>query len=760
MNTTAIPPCPPTGTKRKVFAMTIRHIVLVLLLTLPSVARSQDLGAVAFQQAVNDFENGMRLMCVAAHPDDEDGASLALHRYKYGVKTFAVLATKGEGGQNEIGPELYADLAVIRTEEMKAAAAIEGAELHFLNLPEFGYSKTMEETLEVWGEEETLRRMVRVIRALRPHVIITHHGRMKDHGHHQAIGWAVQEAFDLAADPKKFLEDGLEPWQTLRLYIRDFTGQSESAAVLDISALDDLRGKTYTEIAADALRVHKSQGMEYFIERLLDGQPKAYYDLVKSAPGDASIPPLGDDIGPLFDGLNVPLSPLDMAQGSAAGVLSALQKVNNPGATKLEMMMRQFRFEIFPEDAVMTPGQSATVRVEFRDFGEAEAAKVRLNNGTLLTPDENGAVEAELPFTLPEDEPLTLPKRDHVFEQNYQAPQIHIPYTITPVDGTKALSGTLDARVEVAPEVDVDFLDAPYLWIRGRTEAQSVDIRMRNNKNGAADVSWSVTPPKGWTASAPWGLLQFAKEDEEQVRSLVFEAPDDVPVGDYEFTIETPGKTHVSHIRVADMVIPAKKNVGVIQSYDDTFLRTLERLGVPHAAITDRDFGADRLDAFDTIIVDIRAYRYRPDLAANNRAVLDWVSRGGTLLVQYQKTFDWLPEFAPYPIQLSRNRVTREDAAMTILQPEHPIFTTPNVIQPEDWEGWIQERGLYFPDKWDDAYTSLIACHDPGEIIPPGSLLVAGYGAGKYVYTALGWYRQLRELHPGALRVFANMLAL
>ena len=126
----------------------------------------------------------------------------------------------------------------------------------------------------------------------------------------------------------------------------------------------------------------------------------------------------------------------------------------------------------------------------------------------------------------------------------------------------------------------------------------------------------------------------------------------------------------------------------------------------------------------------------------------------------YHKTFDWNSDYAPYPISLSRNRVTREDAEVSVLVPEHPLLNEPNKIGPSDWDGWIQERGLYFPSTWHEAYTPLIATNDPGEDIPPGSYLVATHGKGNYVYTALGWYRQLRELHPGALRCFANMLAL
>jgi hypothetical protein len=197
-----------------------------------------------------------------------------------------------------------------------------------------------------------------------------------------------------------------------------------------------------------------------------------------------------------------------------------------------------------------------------------------------------------------------------------------------------------------------------------------------------------------------------------------------------------------------------------VQSYDDTFMTTLERLRVPHAALQVDDFTPAKLDTFSTIILDIRAYLVRPDVAANNEALFEYVKRGGTLIVNYHKNFEWNEGFAPYPIAISRNRVTVEDAPIKLLVPDHPLFNIPNEIRPSDWDGWIQERGLYFPHRWDDAYTPLIEVNDPGENNPPGSCLIAQYGNGAYLYTALGWYRQLRELHPGTLRIFANMLAL
>src|SRR5438477_6018704 len=179
---------------------------------------------VELYQALLDLQNPWTVMCVAAHPDDEDGTSLTVMRHRSGAHTVSLFSTFGEGGQNAIGPELYEELGAIRARETMAAAEIQGSEPHFLGLKDFGYSKSFAETFQKWGHDEALRRMVLEIRKLRPDVIITNHSVLNnDHGHHQATARLVVEAFDAAADPKRFpeqLKDGVTTWQVQRLFVR------------------------------------------------------------------------------------------------------------------------------------------------------------------------------------------------------------------------------------------------------------------------------------------------------------------------------------------------------------------------------------------------------------------------------------------------------------------------------------------------------------------------------------------------------------
>ncbi|NUM54987.1 MAG: PIG-L family deacetylase [Candidatus Hydrogenedentes bacterium] len=752
-------------------------------------ADSTELGDVALHQALLDLNTDLSLMCVAAHPDDEDGATLALYRKKYGVRTIAVIATRGEGGQNEIGPELYNDLGVIRTREMIRASKITGAELHFLNLPEFGFSKSPEEAFEVWGREETVRRLVRVIRLTQPTVIISNHGTQKDHGHHQAIGIALQEAFEAAGNASRFPEleaEGLMPWQAKDIYLRDWNPASKEARI-DINQLDTIRGKTYAQIAAEALGEHKSQGMGFFIDFYLSGKVQPAYanrrKIIVEGPdftGDKRVAPL------MPQGLSelapAPSLPLDSKQ--LEGLLrrtSELDSSTNQHVKDWNLSRRsriaacaheiQLSARLAADLAVA--GQTVTVAVSVSDFGKRDitSANVGLefapwfgdasSNPVTLDLAQSRTASSLLTFAVPESAPKTVPEGEHLFDPHFLEPQVAAVARFNVAESEAPVELRVPLTLGIAPRVEANMINSPLLVRRKTIYEATMDVLVTNHAHepAAGNVMLSVAPgfvPEATTI--PYSLPIGG----ERIYSVRCKIGDNLEPRDYLVNVMVEGDTRNSFgvARLVDVAVPEGARVGVVQSYDDTFMSVLEKLGVPHEALTIEDFSQGKLDTFSAIIIDIRAYLVRPDLAANNAALLDYVSRGGTLMVNYQKTEEWKPYFAPYPITLSRNRVTREDAPVALLVPDHPVFTTPNPIQPEDWDGWIQERGLYFPSEWDEAYTPLIECNDPGESNPPGSLLVAKNGEGNYVYTALVLYRQIRELHPGALRLFSNLLAL
>jgi hypothetical protein len=181
--------------------------------------------------------------------------------------------------------------------------------------------------------------------------------------------------------------------------------------------------------------------------------------------------------------------------------------------------------------------------------------------------------------------------------------------------------------------------------------------------------------------------------------------------------------------------------------------------------LTGADLVPDHLKAFDAVVIGVRAFNTRNDLVAGFPAILSYVEAGGTVVAQYNTPNNLLgTRLGPYPLSLSRNlpanRVTDENAPVTLLAPDDPAFTTPNRIVPSDFDGWVQERGLNFPSEWDSRYSTLLACSDAGEAPLKSGILVAHYGRGYYVYTGLSWFRQLPAGVPGAYRLFANLVSL
>ena len=201
--------------------------------------------------------------------------------------------------------------------------------------------------------------------------------------------------------------------------------------------------------------------------------------------------------------------------------------------------------------------------------------------------------------------------------------------------------------------------------------------------------------------------------------------------------------------------------VGYIMGAGDDIPTVLRQLGLDVTLLTTDDVEHGNLQGFGTIILGIRAYDTRDDVKKNNQRLLDFARAGGTLMVQYNtEPADFNKgNFMPYPAQLSRARVSVEESPVTILDPKSPVFHYPNPVGDSDFSGWVQERGLYFMDQWNEKYTPLLACNDPGEASQKGGLLVAPYGKGYYIYNAYAFFRQLPFGVPGAIRLYVNLLS-
>jgi hypothetical protein len=209
------------------------------------------------------------------------------------------------------------------------------------------------------------------------------------------------------------------------------------------------------------------------------------------------------------------------------------------------------------------------------------------------------------------------------------------------------------------------------------------------------------------------------------------------------------------------------RNVGYVMGAGDVVPDALRQLGCSVTLLSADHLASADLSHFDAIVTGVRAYNVRRDLRANHHRLMEYVRNGGTMVVQYNVLEGGfmrgdtaaLDNIGPYPIKIGRDRVSVEQAPVTVLTPDHPVLSRANKITPADFEGWVQERGLYFASNWDSKYETLLASSDPGEKPLPGGLLYTRFGKGVYIFTAYSWFRQLPAGVPGAYRIFANLLS-
>jgi len=264
-----------------------------------------------------------------------------------------------------------------------------------------------------------------------------------------------------------------------------------------------------------------------------------------------------------------------------------------------------------------------------------------------------------------------------------------------------------------------------------------------------------LTPPEGQAQGMIVPLVKLAGKEEGHTRKLVKIEHDHIPVQLADLDASAP---------VAKLDLKtAGKNIGYVEGAGDAIPESLRNIGYSVTVLDKATISTGDLSAYDAIVVGIRAYNTEAEMANMNPRLLDYVKGGGTVVVQYNTSRGLrIPqtEIGPYPFQLSRDRTTVEEAEVRILAPDHPVLNYPNKITSKDFDGWVQERGLYFPSSWDERYTPILSSNDPGEDPHDGGMLVAEYGEGHYVYTGYSFFRELPAGVPGAYRLFANLVGL
>ena len=774
---------------------------------------SDRLDKAELHQALLDLTNPWTVMCVAAHPDDEDGSTLTILRRKYGVHTVSLFSTFGEGGQNAVGPELYEELGVIRARETMAAAEVQGSEPHFLGFRDFGFSKSAEETFRAWGEKELLRRMVLQIRLLRPDVIITNHDTTSGHGHHQATGRAVLQAFDAAADPKQFPEQLSQAgvWQVQRLFVRS-RAQSDTGqfVTLDPNETDPVRGMTYAQQALAGLHKHATQG-PWPRTVPAGGARPIRYALTRSA---SSAPALPANAKTPLDGLSLPaavaekLAPpmiegkpmsefldrrlevlVSLLNAKRRGVFTAPKEVIDTDPQRFNLMSSRLdkalaaasgaAVGLTSESDALVPGEESQLNAILANSGMAEiqikqvkfrglGVETKLNTADKMLPGTETA--AEVKVAVPNTTHLTVPSSEHLYDGRLFGEPLTVEADLM-IEGVP-FAITNETEREVAPAVEIVDLDpSPYV-ITPATSQKPLEFRVKLKNHLATDFRGLV---RVIGQSLETGREMTIRANSTETTNLVVRSP--LILGgsneglNVAVTVDLPNpkepiaKRTVPLVYAAALVASGRK-VGYLPSSDETLQRALTALGVDATKLTVDDIAKADLSTYHTIVIDNRGYEAHQELYQLNSRLLKFVEDGGTLLVFYNKTGEWnpdekrgRPQLAPYQIILGDERVTEEDAPVIFLQPKHPLLNFPNKITQKDFANWVQERGLYFPKEWDPHYAAILSTNDRGEPPLKGGLLVAPFGKGNYIYTSYVWYRQLRAGLPGGYRMFANLIS-
>ena len=885
--------------------------ILFLLFLFSSVVAQRprlDQGAVGLALALRRLPATGSLLHITAHPDDEDNALLVMMRRGRGLRTGLLTLTRGDGGQNEIGPELFQALGIIRSEELMSMHRYDDARQFFTRAYEFGYSFSVEETLERWGEDPILEDMVRVIRSFRPQVILSlPRGGEGGGQHHQASALLAEKAFHAAADPARFpdqLREGLRPWKAAKLYERfrwqggkrDDESAERPPRVVEVStgAYDPILGRTFAQLGTESRAMHKCQGMAQLLaapgQRSSLWNPVALQD-IEMKEGEAD----------LFEGIDTTLmgfarfteTDLDRIPflvPSIHRIQLAIRQAGkafdprDPGLTtpfvaeglrRLRLLRQQFfaaalsqedEYEIFfllerkeedfvhalklanqlvleatVDDGCVAPGQEFELTmvlfnggshpVEIKSWevatsGEWQVDYLQDSDLDNFELEPGGARTLKIPVRVSADAEVTEPywsgpekdvDRFRIKGKDASAPWGRPELSVQVGYRSFGVRGSLQANAEyrytgpwVGGEQRHDLMVVPKISLSVQPRVivlplsaarKGRELRVQVTNNGREPVAAGevfLRLPEGWTAVPASHRLSFGREEESIAQTFTLYPPENLREGtfriqaiaDFAGQVFEQGfqvidydhiqRRHLYHsaevrLRALDVEIDRGVRVGYIVGVGDYVPEALGQLGTDFELLESDQLAASDLDRFDTIVTGVRAYLNREDLKAYNSRLLQWVERGGTLIVQYNK-FEFngprlggaageffSSPFAPFPVVVGRGRVTDESAPIRVLAPDHPLFLAPNQIGEEDWQGWVQERGLYFLSRKDPRYRDLVTTEDPfpfnaGEKL--GSLVEARYGKGRWIYVGLGLWRQLPAGVPGSYRLLANLVSL
>jgi LmbE family N-acetylglucosaminyl deacetylase len=770
--------------------------------------------AAEIQQQLHKLNVLGSVLYIAAHPDDENTRLLAYLAKEKKYRTGYLSLTRGDGGQNLIGDEQGIELGLIRTQELLAARRIDGAEQFFTRAYDFGFSKSTKEALQKWNHDSVLADVVWVIRNFKPDVIITRFpgDSRAGHGHHSASSVLANEAFAAAADANKFpwqLSNGVTTWQAKRILWNTFNfgsgtnTTSEDQFKINVGVFNPVIGQGYGEIASESRSQHKSQGF---------GVPRQRGDSYEYFTTTGGTAPTND----LLDQVNTTWGRITNSKKIQQSIDNIIQQYNfnNPAAStkalaKLYQLLQQQptnnaseyywlqeKMKAVSNLIVHTAGLFAEATTTQAQVVQGDSLKLQLwvnvrsntpiqwqqytikgaitqplsFKGVSLTPNTNSIVTHTVqvqpnattqPFWLMQslqNDLFNVPLSQIGKAENDAAIQIHLELNIegaildiplaVKYKFTDPVKGEKHQPLTILPKQEMRYAQENYWSANGAAVPLVQFIKNNTQPNSTWRTDTIVYQPTQLGMVSRNGNSNYSS----YVRTIEY---DHIPTITYQ-------KAAVTHI-INQPIKTAGKRIGYIAGTGDKTAEAIQLLGYEVVMLTQKDMLPDNLQKFDAIVTGVRAYNTEAWLSSAYDVLMQYVQQGGNLIVQYNTNNQIGPvraKMSPYPFNISRVRVTEENAAVTLLQPNHAIFNYPNRITNSDFDGWVQERSVYQAEQLDKAYIALLEMNDTGETPSKGSLIVAPYGKGNFVYTGLALFRQLPAGVPGAYKLLANLLSM
>lgn len=785
------------------------------------------------------------VLYVAAHPDDENTRLISYFSNEVKARTGYLSLTRGDGGQNLIGPELRELLGVIRTQELIEARKIDGGEQLFSRANDFGYSKTPDETLEIWDKNQVLSDVVWAIRTFKPDIIINrfdHRSPGTTHGHHTASAMLSLEAFDLSNDKTSFASQlqYTSTWQPQRVYFNTswwFYGSKEKFEKADKSNLTNLKtgvyyqsiGKSNQEIAALSRSCHQSQGFgntgtrgeeDEYLEFLKGNAPQDKTNLFEGIDTSWNRVNGGKPIGDLLQKVEQNFDFKNPAK-SIPDLVKAYEMIQNLNENHWKIIKSEeikkiiaacsgLYLEVKSKTQETNPGSELDIKIEAinRSTIAMELVSISLPNSD-NTPfnkplNYNKLNEFDVEVMVPQNEEATTPYwlsqpgsigmytvdnlinigKPDVIRNMKAIFNVKINGSIIPFERYIIYKYNDDVKGEVYQPLDVVPIVtssiAEKVYIFNAKIAKTVSVKI---KAGKENISGSVhlDAPKNWTIQPQSQPFSLTRVGEESIVNFTVTPPSEASEIQLKSSVLVNGSTfekdkidiNYPHI-YKQMVLKSaeakaikldiktgNEKIAYIMGAGDEVPNSLKQMGYEVTLIKPQEITSEKLANFDVVITGIRAYNVVSELAFKQPILLDWVKNGKTMIVQYNTTDDLVSkEMAPFPLKISRDRVTEENAEVRFLAPNHTLLNVPNKITSLDFTGWKQEQGLYYPNEWDANFTPIISSNDKGEKAKNGAILVAKYGKGNYIYTGLSFFRELPEGVSGAFRLMANMISI